>query len=111
MSMNAERNTASAERDLQPCRQQLDRINLSLVDLLAQRMDVCRTIAGIKHVSGIPMMQPHRITSTLDQVMALSRSRQLRPEYLERVFELIIKETCDEELRIMDALDQSRVEE
>ncbi|WP_225920062.1 chorismate mutase [Pseudomonas vanderleydeniana] len=106
--MNAERNAAAGQRDLQPYRQQLDRINHSLVDLLAERMEVCRTIAQVKFTSGIPMMQPHRVTSTLDQVMALSQSCQLRPEYLGRVFELIIKETCDEELRIMEALGQSR---
>lgn len=89
---------------LQPYREQLDQINELLVDLLAERMEICRVIARVKSARGIPMMQPSRVTSTLDQVRALSGSRQLRPEYLDGLFQLIIEETCDEELRVMALL-------
>jgi len=96
MSMNA-----SGAAALQPYREQLDQINELLVDLLAERMEICRVIARVKSARGIPMMQPSRVSSTLDQVQALSSSRQLRPEYLHGLFRLIIEETCDEELRVM----------
>ena len=100
MSVNA----GNAARELQPYREQLDQINELLVDLLAERMEICRVIARVKSARGIPMMQPSRVTSTLDQVRALSASRQLRPEYLGGLFQLIIEETCDEELRVMARL-------
>ena len=90
--------------ELQPYREQLDQINELLVDLLAERMAICRVIAKVKSARGIPMMQRSRVTSTLDQVRALSGSRQLRPEYLDGLFQLIIEETCDEELRVMALL-------
>lgn len=90
--------------ELQPYREQLDQINELLVDLLAERMQVCRVIAKVKSAHGIPMLQPQRVTSTLDQVRALSDSRQLRAEYLDGLFQLIIEETCDEELRVMARL-------
>ncbi|MCY1435320.1 chorismate mutase related enzyme [compost metagenome] len=110
MSSNAEGNIAQGG-ELQPYRQQLDEINHALVNLLAQRMEVCRVIARVKSANGIPMMQPHRVTSTLDMARSMAPSHKLRPEYVGDLFALIIKETCDEEQRLMDALDQSRVEE
>lgn len=82
-------------------RAQLDRINGQLVDLLAERMQLCRNIARLKSAHGITMMQPQRISSTLDLVRSLSSARQLRPDYVDRLFRLIIDETCDEELRVM----------
>lgn len=92
---------------LAPYRQQLDQINQALVDLLAHRMDICRTIARVKSTHQIPMMQPQRVTSTLDTVRALAAERQLRPDYLDTLFTVIIKETCEEEQRLMDTLSLS----
>ncbi|MFJ4372144.1 chorismate mutase [Pseudomonas japonica] len=91
-------------QDLRPCREQLDRINLLLVDLLAERMTICRVIARIKARRGMPVIQPQRVVSTLERVRELSRTRQLRAEYLEDLFQLIIEETCDEELRVITDL-------
>ncbi|WP_256669204.1 chorismate mutase [Pseudomonas sp. C2B4] len=110
MSPNAEGNTAPGG-ELQPYRQQLDEINQALMNLLAQRMEVCRVIARVKSANGIPMMQPHRVTSTLEMAKSMAPKHKLRPEYVGDLFALIIKETCDEEQRLMDALDQSHVEE
>lgn len=99
--MSVASNTTADGLLLQPYREELDRINQRLVDLLAERMRICRHIARIKATHGIPMMQPQRIGSTLDQVRALSGSRQLRPEYVSGLFQLIIEETCAQELLIM----------
>lgn len=98
---------ASVAQTLAPYRQQLDLINQQMVDLLAQRMEICRTIAEVKFNHHIPMMQPQRVTSTLDAVRALGPARKLRPEYLDKLFTVIIKETCDEEQRLMDSLSLS----
>lgn len=111
MPLNAKQGTVGCSDVLQPYREQLDRINELLVDLLAERMQVCRVIARVKSADGIPMMQPQRVTSTLDQVRALSGPRQLRAEYLSELFQLIIEETCDEELRVMASLQPPTVED
>jgi len=95
---------------LGPHRAQLDRINGQLVDLLAERMQICRLIAQLKSAHGISMMQPQRIDSTLEQVRSLSGARQLCPDYVGRLFRLIIDETCDEELRIMAGAAKQRDE-
>lgn len=101
---------ASVAQILAPYRQQLDLINQQMVDLLAKRMEICRTIAEVKFSHDIPMMQPLRVTSTLDTVRALGASRQLRPNYLDKLFTMIIEETCDEERRLMDTLSLSSQE-
>jgi chorismate mutase-like protein len=110
MSPNAEGKTAPGG-ELQTYRQQLDEINHALMNLLGKRMEICRVIARVKSANGIPMMQPHRVISTLEMARSLAPSYQLRPEYLGDLFDLIIKETCEEEQRLMDALDQSQAEE
>ena len=99
--MSVSPNPANGSQLLAPHREELDRINLRLVDLLAERMQVCRRIARVKATNGLPMMQPQRIGSTLEQVRSLSHSRQLRPEYLDGLFRLVIEETCAEELLVM----------
>ena len=47
---------ANGNAELQPYRKQLDRINELLVDLLAERMQVCRLIARVKSARGIAIM-------------------------------------------------------
>ena len=101
MPVKPEDGASPGTQELQPYRNQLDQINAEIVNLLAERMSICRNIARIKSANGLPMMQPQRVSSTLNQVTALSQERLLRPEYLKRLFEVIIKETCDEETRIM----------
>ena len=79
---------------LQPKREQLDRINNHLVDLLCERMNVCMDIAELKAAHDIPMMQPQRIIQVLDQLKDKSSKVGLRSDYVESIFKLIIEETC-----------------
>ncbi|CAI2796053.1 Chorismate mutase (EC [Pseudomonas [fluorescens] SBW25] len=86
---------------LQPQRDQLDRINNHLVDLLGERMSVCMDIAELKAAHDIPMMQPQRIVQVLDQLKDKSSTVGLRPDYVQSVFKLIIEETCIQEEQLI----------
>ncbi|AZF42233.1 4-amino, 4-deoxychorismate mutase [Pseudomonas sp. R1-43-08] len=82
---------------LKPKRDQLDRINNHLVNLLCERMNVCMDIAELKAAHDIPMMQPQRIVQVLDQLKNQSAKVGLRSDYVESIFRLIIEETCIQE--------------
>lgn len=97
--MQISRTTPSAI--LQPKRDQLDRINNHLVDLLCERMNVCMDIAELKATHDIPMMQPQRIVQVLDQLKDKSSKVGLRPEYVQSIFKLIIEETCIQEDKLI----------
>lgn len=111
MSTDIEMDFSSANQVLGPYREQLDQLNHTLVDLLAKRMEICRGVARVKCANNISMMQPQRVTSTLDAMKLLAPSRQLRPEYLAQIFNIIIKETCEEEQVVMSAILGSREED
>lgn len=110
MSTDSDTELLRASLVLSPYREQIDQLNHILVDLLAKRMEICRGVARVKCANNIAMMQPQRVTSTLDQMKLLAPSRQLRPEYLAEIFNIIIEETCEEERRLMDAISNSKKE-
>lgn len=86
---------------LQPKRDQLDRINNHLVDLLCERMTICMDIAELKAAHDIPMMQPQRIIQVLDQLKDKSAKVGLSSDYVESIFKLIIEETCIQEEQLI----------
>ncbi|PRP69614.1 hypothetical protein BUE93_17775 [Chromobacterium amazonense] len=86
---------------LTPHRDKLDSINLQIAQLLSERMRICLEIAAIKARENIPMMQPQRIAVIQEKLANQAEQLQLRPEYLARLFQLIIEETCAQEARLI----------
>ncbi|MDY7065941.1 hypothetical protein PsexTeo8_23950 [Pseudomonas extremaustralis] len=97
MTQRSQISKAAPSTLLQPKRDQLDRINNHLVDLLCERMNVCMAIAELKAVHDIPMMQPQRIIQVMNQLKIKSMRVGLNPDYVKSIFKLIIKETCIQE--------------
>ncbi|WP_256592887.1 chorismate mutase [Pseudomonas sp. 2822-17] len=101
MTRHQQISPATPSTILQPMRDQLDRINTHLVDLLGERMSVCMEIAELKAAHDIPMMQPKRIVQVMDQLASHASKVGLRPDYVQSVFKLIIEETCNQEERLI----------
>ncbi|WP_311568668.1 chorismate mutase [Photobacterium arenosum] len=106
MVVNNQMNDDVVVRELKPYRDKLDVINEQIIALLANRMEICRTIANVKARENIPMMQKSRVEFTLNKMKSLSANYQLNPSYIEDIFERIIHETCEEELVIIKALSE-----
>jgi chorismate mutase-like protein len=51
--------------DLGDLRQRIDAIDAALVNLLADRMNVCREVAEIKETTGAAVIQPQRVRDVL----------------------------------------------
>jgi chorismate mutase-like protein len=87
--------------DLEALRAQLDALDRILLDALRERVDCCRAIAGVKRRTGVPMMQPHRITAVQNRAARYAAEHALDGAFVRRLYELIIEETCRIESLVM----------
>ncbi len=70
-------------------RKSIDAIDSSLIDLLAQRMDIARIIGSLKETGGLSVLQPARWSQVLDRVTAQACAKGLDPAFIRTVFEAI----------------------
>jgi chorismate mutase-like protein len=89
---------------LRPYRAEIDAIDEQIIELLARRHDVIRTVAALKADTGIPMMQPARIEAQKEQCARLAAEAGLDPAFVERLFTLIIDEGCEFEQTQIDEI-------
>ncbi len=93
---------ASARDGLDALRAELDRVDFELLDALRARVDCCRLIARHKRDHGVPMMQPHRIGVVQRRAAQYGEANGLDRAFLQRLYDLIIAETCRIENLIID---------
>lgn len=81
------------------CRQEIDQLDRNLLQLLGQRFEICRLIASHKFVQGMPMKQPVREQEIQGRNLALAREYNLDPEFVDRLFQLILSASVDLEIK------------
>lgn len=82
------------EQSLVHLRSELDDIDRRFLEDIRARIDVCVRIAEVKRHRSIPMMQPQRVNLVQDRAAEFARSNGLSPEFLRRLYEVMIGETC-----------------
>jgi 4-amino-4-deoxychorismate mutase len=80
--------------DLESLRAELDTIDRSLLEAVRDRLNVCVRIAEVKRDHDVPMLQPHRITFVQDRAAAFGAEHGIDGEFLRRLYDLLIEETC-----------------
>lgn len=80
--------------ELAALRQELDRIDEDLLDRIGRRIGCCVEIAHVKRRRGVPMMQPARIGVVQDRAARYGESHGIDQDFLRRLYDLIIAETC-----------------
>jgi chorismate mutase-like protein len=93
-----------SEKLLEPLRGRLDDVDRQILDLLVERMDICRDVARLKVEHDIPMMQPTRIGVVVGRARAHATAHGLPADYLGDVYERIVAETCVQEDALIVAL-------
>jgi chorismate mutase len=83
-----------AAEDLEDLRAQLDALDQVLLDTVRDRLRCCVGIADVKRRHGVPMMQPHRIAIVQQRAASYAAEHGIDAEFLHRLYELIIDETC-----------------
>lgn len=108
-SQSADLDTGHVKEDpealatLQALRDELDGIDWRLMETLRQRLDCCCRIGLHKRVHAIPMMQPQRIGLVQRRAAEFAANHGMRGDFLRRLYELIIEETCRLELEVINA--------
>lgn len=83
-------------------RRRIDDLDLQIVDLLAARLAVCREVGAFKAERGIDVRQPARMKEVKASKAALGEALGLRPDFMRRLYEMIIDEACALEDQILD---------
>lgn len=87
--------TATALKDL---RADIDRIDASLIDLLAERMDISESIGRIKERSGLTVLQTERWNTVLEKVRTLAKEKNLDDGFITEIFNLIHRASMERQL-------------
>lgn len=87
---------------LEPLRREIDEIDDRIVDLLAHRQDIVRQVAAVKQRYGIPVLLADRIEQVKARNAARGAAQGLDPEYVRRLFALVIEAACALEDGVMD---------
>jgi chorismate mutase len=91
-----------AAEDLERLRAQLDALDGVLLDTVRDRIRCCVRIAGVKRRDGVPMMQPQRIAIVQERAAAYAAEHGVDARFLQRLYDLIIDETCRVEDLVID---------
>jgi chorismate mutase len=84
----------AAAEDLESLRAQLDALDQVLLDTVRDRIRCCMRIADAKRRHGVPMMQPRRIAIVQHRAASYAAEHGIDPEFLHRLYRLMIDETC-----------------
>jgi chorismate mutase-like protein len=88
---------------LEALRVKLDGIDESLLEILRARIECCIEIAEFKRRHAVPMMQPHRIGIVQQRAAAYGEKHSIDQDFLRRLYDVIIEETCRVEDLVIDA--------
>lgn len=88
--MSKEDNHALASRELHACRQELEKLDLDLVQLLAQRVKIARRTGSLKRASGMPILDPQREAAVIRQAVSHARKLGVPEEPVRQIFWQIV---------------------
>lgn len=79
--------------DLDDLRLRIDQLDSALIAIIAERLAVCRQVAGVKEGSDTPVIQPARVRD----VVVTRRQRAIEagvdPDFVEQLFRVLLTET------------------
>lgn len=78
------------EDEIGPLRDEINRINIEIVDRLAERVRVALAIGAVKHRHGRPIVDRSREARVYQQVRSLAEAAGIDPGGAENVFREII---------------------
>ena len=89
-----------AEELLGPMRAEIDAIDDGIVALLARRQAIVHRVAAVKEANAIPVVLPERIRAVINRNAACGAAEGLDPDFVRRLYRLIIDEACALEDRL-----------
>ena len=87
-------------------REQIDHLDAELIDLMARRFDVTRSVGELKREIGLPKADPAREARQIDRLRTIANEAGLDEEFSERLLRLIIEEVIRDYARPQPSADQ-----
>ena len=79
--------------DLDSLRARIDDLDRALIDVVAQRLEVCREVAEVKGHSDTPVIQPGRVRDVLTTRRQQAIEAGIDPDFAEQLFRVLLAET------------------
>lgn len=76
--------------ELKQLRKQVDSVDKQLLQLLSQRVQICRAIGSIKKRQGLPVQDSRREQEVYQQVKAKAAQLGLNPAQIEAIYREIV---------------------
>lgn len=102
------RTTHKESDELYELRKQIDELDETLVGLLNKRMSVCRRIGEYKKEHNLTVLQSKRYKEILDKYIDSALANGLSPQFIEQLFEIIHKESVDQQLSLLKKDSQTK---
>jgi len=82
---------------IEELRNEIDKIDGEIINLLVRRKKIARNIGEIKKKGKIPILDPSREERLLKRVLDFAVERGLNPEYVKKMYDLILTESKHEQ--------------
>lgn len=79
--------------ELDKCRQELNKIDFEIIQLLGQRMQICEEIGEIKAEQGLPVSVPKREAEVVKSRQIWGKRYSFRDKFIRILFKLIMAES------------------
>jgi chorismate mutase-like protein len=79
--------------DLDSLRARIDELDRALIDVVAERLEVCRQVAEVKGRHDTPVIQPGRVRDVLTTRRQQSIEAGIDPDFAEQIFRVLLAET------------------
>ena len=96
------RDTSEHTDRLKDLRQEIDELDNELIDLLAKRMKICRSIGEYKKESGMTIVQTRRYSEILDKRGAQGSLLGIDTHCIKNIFEHIHEESVRQQMEIIN---------
>jgi monofunctional chorismate mutase len=90
MKTEPERPSASAHTELARLREEIERIDRTLIELIARRVRLAREVGAAKRTAGLPTLDPAREAAVIRQAAVLGREAKLVDDDVRQIFWHII---------------------
>jgi chorismate mutase len=82
-------------------RQEIDEINRKIIELLAKRFALSAKVAQIKKEQDLPIIDENRETQMYKQLEIWAKEREISPELVKKIFNLIVDEAYQQQKEIL----------
>lgn len=89
----------SSEESIAQLRASIDLVDKTLIETLAQRMELVESIGRLKAKENISVLQADRWTSVLEKIKECAEKNNLDKNFVEKIFNLIHEESMERQIR------------